>query len=35
VLEGQYPDPSVVRIGPEYWAATTAAPGEHSSPILR
>ena len=35
VLQGTYPDPSAVRIGPEYWAATTAAPGEQYPPILR
>jgi beta-xylosidase len=35
VLAGEYPDPSVVRIGSEYWAATTAQPPEQSPPILR
>jgi xylan 1,4-beta-xylosidase len=29
------PDPSVVRIGPEYWALTTAVTGSRFPPILR
>ena len=34
VYSGDFPDPSVVRIGPEYWAAGTA-PGGQYPPILR
>ena len=32
---GDFPDPSVVRIGPEYWAVGTAASSEQYPPILR
>src|SRR5205085_3771964 len=35
VYSSDAPDPSVVRIGPEYWAMTTAVTGEGSPPILR
>ncbi|MFL5896444.1 MAG: glycoside hydrolase family 43 protein [Thermoleophilaceae bacterium] len=35
VLDGSYPDPSTVRIGPEYWAATTATSGATNPPLLR
>jgi xylan 1,4-beta-xylosidase len=35
VYSGDFPDPSVVRIGPDYWAAGTAASGEPFPPILR
>jgi xylan 1,4-beta-xylosidase len=34
VYSGDFPDPSAVRIGPEYWAAGTAQPGQ-LLPILR
>ena len=34
VYSGDFPDPSVVRIGPEYWAAGTAPP-DGQPPILR
>ena len=35
VVQGDSPDPSVVRIGPEYWAVTTTPPGDLYPPILR
>ncbi len=35
VYAGDFPDPSVVRIGPEYWAAGTASQGNPFPPILR
>jgi xylan 1,4-beta-xylosidase len=35
VYSGDFPDPSVVRIGPEYWAAGTAAANDQFPPILR
>lgn len=35
VYASDFPDPSVVRIGPEYWAAGTAAAGNTFPPILR
>jgi beta-xylosidase len=35
VATGDFPDPSTVRIGPEYWAATTAGGGGTFPPILR
>jgi xylan 1,4-beta-xylosidase len=35
VVGGDAPDPSVVRIGPEYWAMTTATAGQSFPPILR
>lgn len=35
VYSGDFPDPSVVRIGPEYWAAGTASGASRFPPILR
>jgi xylan 1,4-beta-xylosidase len=35
VATGDFPDPSTVRIGPEYWAATTANGDGSLPPILR
>jgi xylan 1,4-beta-xylosidase len=35
VMEGDFPDPTAVRIGPEYWAIATRASGQPSPPILR
>ena len=35
VYASDAPDPSVVRIGPEYWALTTAVTGSQFPPILR
>jgi xylan 1,4-beta-xylosidase len=35
VMAGDFPDPTAVRIGPEYWAVTTRASGQPSPPILR
>jgi beta-xylosidase len=35
VMAGDFPDPTAVRIGPEYWAITTRAKGHPSPPILR
>ena len=35
VMSGDFPDPTVMRIGPEYWAIATASSGEPSPPILR
>ena len=35
VMTGDFPDPSAVRIGPEYWAISTRTPGHPSPPILR
>ena len=35
VMAGDYPDPTAVRIGPEYWAIATKASGQPSPPILR
>jgi xylan 1,4-beta-xylosidase len=35
VYSGDFPDPSVVRIGPEYWAAGTATSNSRFPPILR
>jgi len=35
VYDGNFPDPSVVRIGPEYWAAGTAAGPDGFPPLLR
>jgi beta-xylosidase len=35
VYDGNFPDPSVVRIGPEYWAAGTAAGADRFPPLLR
>lgn len=35
VMPGDFPDPTAVRIGPEYWAVATRASGQPSPPILR
>lgn len=35
VVAGDFPDPTVMRVGPEYWAITTASKGNPSPPILR
>jgi xylan 1,4-beta-xylosidase len=35
VMKGDFPDPTAVRIGPEYWAIATRASGQPSPPILR
>lgn len=35
VVAGDFPDPTAMRIGPEYWAITTASSGQPSPPILR
>src|SRR3954447_15309167 len=35
VMSGDFPDPTAVRIGPEYWAIATKASGQPSPPILR
>jgi beta-xylosidase len=35
VMEGDFPDPTAVRVGGEYWAIATMAPGQPSPPILR
>jgi xylan 1,4-beta-xylosidase len=35
VMPGDFPDPTAVRIGPEYWAVATKASGQPSPPILR
>jgi beta-xylosidase len=35
VMAGNFPDPTAVRIGPEYWAIATRASGQPSPPILR
>src|SRR3954451_9297797 len=35
VMDGDFPDPTAVRIGPEYWAISTKASGQPSPPILR
>ena len=35
VMSGDFPDPTAVRIGPEYWAIATASSGQPSPPILR
>jgi beta-xylosidase len=35
IVDGDFPDPSVVRIGPEYWAIATASSGNASPPIMR
>jgi beta-xylosidase len=35
VVRDDSPDPSAVRIGPEYWAMTTAVTGSRYPPILR
>jgi xylan 1,4-beta-xylosidase len=35
VMSGDFPDPTAVRVGPEYWAIATRASGQPSPPILR
>ncbi|MFL5893494.1 MAG: glycoside hydrolase family 43 protein [Thermoleophilaceae bacterium] len=35
VMTGDFPDPTAMRIGPEYWAIATASSGRPSPPILR
>jgi beta-xylosidase len=35
VMSGDFPDPTGMRIGPEYWAIATRASGQPSPPILR
>jgi beta-xylosidase len=35
VMASDLPDPTAMRIGPEYWAIATASPGQPSPPILR
>jgi xylan 1,4-beta-xylosidase len=35
VMAGDFPDPTAVRIGPEYWAISTRSTGQPSPPILR
>ena len=35
IMAGDFPDPTAVRIGPEYWAIATKASGQPSPPILR
>lgn len=35
VVAGDFPDPTAMRVGPEYWAITTASSGQPSPPILR
>jgi xylan 1,4-beta-xylosidase len=35
VMAGDFPDPTAMRIGPEYWAIATASSGQPSPPILR
>src|SRR3954447_15682840 len=35
VMDGDFPDPTAARIGPEYWAIATRASGQPSPPILR
>jgi beta-xylosidase len=35
VMTGDFPDPTAMRVGPEYWAITTASSGQPSPPILR
>src|SRR5207248_6022950 len=35
VMAGDFPDPTAMRIGPEYWAISTASSGRPSPPILR
>src|SRR4051794_15218281 len=34
-MTGDFPDPTAVRIGPEYWAIATKSSGQPSPPILR
>jgi beta-xylosidase len=35
VMSGDFPDPTAMRVGPEYWAIATKASGQPSPPILR
>jgi xylan 1,4-beta-xylosidase len=35
VMSGDFPDPTAMRVGPEYWAIATRASGQPSPPILR
>jgi beta-xylosidase len=35
VMSGDFPDPTAMRIGPEYWAIATRSGGQPSPPILR
>jgi xylan 1,4-beta-xylosidase len=35
VMQGDFPDPTAMRIGPEYWAIATKSGGQPSPPILR
>jgi xylan 1,4-beta-xylosidase len=35
VMAGDFPDPTAMRVGPEYWAIATASSGQPSPPILR
>ena len=35
VMSGDFPDPTAVRIGPEYWAVATRSGGQPQLPILR
>src|SRR5437868_8471889 len=35
VMPGDFPDPTAMRVGPEYWAIATRAAGQPSPPILR
>ena len=35
VMPGDFPDPTAMRIGPEYWAIATRGAGQPSPPILR
>jgi xylan 1,4-beta-xylosidase len=35
VMSGDFPDPTAVRIGPEYWAIATRSGGQPQPPILR
>src|ERR1043165_1893866 len=34
VVAGDYPDPSIIRVGGDYWATTTSGPWEPEFPIL-
>jgi xylan 1,4-beta-xylosidase len=35
VMEGDFPDPTAMRVGPEYWAIATRTRGRPAPPILR
>jgi xylan 1,4-beta-xylosidase len=35
VMSGDFPDPTAMRVGPEYWAIATRTAGHPSPPILR